>query len=347
MSSNPLIQDLIENDAFPTVTVALPTGARWYPKGVLADDTNPLELEVGVLGILAEQNYRDPWLMLSGESIPRLLKSVCPSIVDASEIAEIDLEAILLAARMVSSGPTIKLTHLCPEPIKKPEEEAKPKTKAKDEKSEEEDKTHGVCMHEHKLEIDINEHILRYDVISDAVVEERFTYALTRVAQVAHLRPLPYHRSIAQIKEAMERERDMTSLNDFQLDELISNADAINRYTKIIDMSSETALENILAAIEGISTTNGKLVVEKEFVRAWLLALPADEAEGITDAINAMTLWFNSFSEIKYTCEACGAENKFRLELDANRLFGQAGDSVQPKKLSPKSKSGVKRRRIR
>jgi hypothetical protein len=145
----------------------------------------------------------------------------------------------------------------------------------------------------------------------------------------------------------MEREKRITSLNDFQLDELVSNAEAINRYTKIIDMTSETALENILSAIQGISTTGGKLVDGKEFIRDWLLALPSDEAEGITNAINEMTRWFNSFSEIKYKCEKCGTENTFRLELDANRLFGQAGDSIQPKKPSRKSKNGAKKRRIR
>ena len=99
MSSNPLIQDLIENEAFPSVSVALPTGARWYTSDVIADGADPLDLSVGVLGILAEQNYRDPWLLLSGEAIPRMFKSVCPEVVEANELCDLDLEAILLASR--------------------------------------------------------------------------------------------------------------------------------------------------------------------------------------------------------------------------------------------------------
>ena len=346
MSNNPLIQDLIDNEAFPTTSVALTTGARWYRDGVLAEGVDPKDVEVGILGILAEQNYRDPWLMLSGESIPRLLESVCPSIVDSSELAEVDLDAILLAARMVSFGPTIKLTHLCPEPLPKPEEGSEEKTEAEtEEKSEEE--SSGVCAHENNLQIDINEHILRYDIISDEIVDEKMTYKLKRVEQIAHLRPLPYKRVIAQIKEAMERDKSISSLNKYQIDELVSNADVINEYTRIIDMTSESALENILSAIDGISTTTGQMVVDKDFIRSWLIQLPADEAEGLTEAINDMTLWFNSFSEVTYECEKCGAKNKFRLELDANRLFGQAGDSEQPKKPSRKSKTGAGKRRIR
>jgi len=143
------------------------------------------------------------------------------------------------------------------------------------------------------------------------------------------------------------RDKDITALNDYQIDDLVSNADAINRYTKIIDMTSDSALENILSAIHGISKTDGDMVNDKEFIREWLLNLPADESEGITSAINKMTEWFNAFSEITYNCEKCGEKNTFRLELDANRLFGQAGDSTQPKKLSRKSKTGAQKRKIR
>jgi hypothetical protein len=84
----------------------------------------------------------------------------------------------------------------------------------------------------------------------------------------------------------------------------------------------------------------------KEFIREWLLSLPTDEAEGITKKINELSSWFLTFSEIKYYCEECKAENSFRLELDANRLFGQAEGSTQPRKPSRKSKSGARKRRI-
>jgi hypothetical protein len=340
MTTNPLIQDLIDNEAFPSVTVSLPTGGRWYEAVVLNKGVDPLDVSVGVLGILAEQNYRDPWLLLSGEAIPRMLKGVCPSVNKALDLCEIDLETILLAARLVSYGPKLVLTHKCDKKVKK--------EVAKGEKSKS-----AQCNHENTIELDINEHILRYSVMDDSVINERFVYNLKRVAQTVHLRPPPYQRVIEQMKEGVARDKQMNTLSEVNFEDLVIDPDAILQYTRIIDMASDSALENIAASIHAIETTDGKLVGANtfgeegsEFIRQWLLQLPKDEAEGITDKINDIATWFASFAEIKYNCAACEAENKFRLELDANRLFGPAGDSLPPKKPSRKSKRGAKRRKI-
>ena len=348
MSSNPLIQDLIENEAFPSVTVALPTAARWYAKDVFDEDADPMEIAVGVLGILAEQNYRDPWLLLSGEAIPRMFKSICPSIAKPNELCDIDLEAILLASRLVSYGPRLEVTHKCDKRVEKEietETEDGEKPEAKD--GEEPLIVDAPCDHENNIVIDINEHILRYEVISDEVVEEKFIYKLNIINQTVHLRPIPYYRTIEQMKEGVAQEKQMDILSEVKLEDLIIDAEAIGRYTRIIDMASSSAIDNIAACIHGIETSDGEVVNGAEFIREWLLALPTAEAEGITKKINEITKWTLSFSEIKYDCGGCGQKNMFRLELDANRLFGQAGDSTQPKKPSPKSKIGAKKRKIR
>jgi hypothetical protein len=340
-----LIQDLIDNEAFPSVSVALPTGARWYDSDVIAADADPLDLSVGVLGILAEQNYRDPWLLLSGEAIPRMFKSVCPSVVKANELCDLDLEAILLASRLVSYGPKLELTHTCIGLVEPEVEKTKTKTKAKDDKAPKPIKV--LCDHENKIELDINEHILRYGIIEDSVVDELFVYELKVLPQKVHLRPMPYHRTIEQMKEGVAQDKQINSLSEVKVEDLIIDAEAIGRYTRVIDMASVSAIDNISACIHGIEQTDGNIVNGVEFIREWLLALPLTEAKGITDQINKITTWSLAFSEIKYNCGKCKHENMFRLELDANRLFGQAGDSIQPKKPSRKSKTGAKRRKIR
>ena len=345
MSTNPLIQDLIQNEAFPSVGVALPTGGRWYADSVIAEGADPLDLTVGVLGILAEQNYRDPWLLLSGEAIPRMFKSVCPEVIEANELCDLDLEAILLASRLVSYGPKLELNHTCTGQV---EDTAANELAAKAEDGAKAPEPIMMpCGHENKIDLDFNEHILRYGVIDDSVVDELFVYELKILPQIVHLRPMPYHRTIEQMKEGVTQEKQMNSLSEVKIEDLIIDAEAIGRYTRVIDMASASAVDNIASCIHGIEQTNGVIVTGEEIIREWLLALPATEAEGITDQINKITRWSLAFSEIKYNCGACDHENVFRLELDANRLFGRAGDSTQPKKLSPKSKTGAKKRKIR
>ena len=203
------------------------------------------------------------------------------------------------------------------------------------------------CGHENTINIDINEHILRYAIIDDDVVAERFTYSLRRVDQVVHLRPQAYNRTIGQMRDNVALEKQLQTLGDLKLDEMVVSDDAMKNYTRIIDMSSASALDNIGASIYSIATTDGQMVADPKFIREWLLVLPTDEAEGLTDKINELTKWFQSYSEIEYKCAACEADQTFRLELDANRLFGRAGGSLPPKKPSPKSKSGARKRRIR
>jgi len=339
MSNNPLIQDLIENDAFPSVSVALPTGGRWYPENVISAEADPLDLPVGVLGILAEQNYRDPWLLLSGEAIPRMMKGICPDVLLASELCELDLEAILLASRLVSYGPKLELKHVCQNLVPREPEEG--------EAVEDGEELNGRCGHENTLVLDINEHILRYEVIQDDLAEELFTYRLKRVPQKVNLRPPSYKRVIEQMKESLARNKKIDSMGDMKLDEMVVNEEAIKNYSRIIDMASDTALDNLEASIHSVERSDGKAVDGQEYIREWLLNLPTDEAEGLTEKINEISEWIVSFSDIKYNCEECNGEQTFRLELDANRLFGQAGDSTQPKKPSQKSKQGAKKRRVR
>ena len=335
MSNNPLIQDLHKNEAFPPTSVALPTGGRWYSDDMYAEGVTPKDIQVGILGIIAEQNYRDPWLVLSGEAIPRMFETVCPSILKPNDLSNLDLEAILLGSRLATYGPKMELDHKCTATVEKPAE------KEGDEPVKE------ACGHENKITLDINEHILRYDVLDDAIIEERFVHQLDILPQIVHLRLMPYHRTIEQMKEGVMQEKKMDSLSEVKMEDLIIDAEVINQYTTIIDMASDSALDNIAAGIYGIETTNGELVDDPAFIREWLLALPGTEAENMAKKINDNMLWAQSFAEITYKCGDCGQENKFRLELDANRLFGQAGVSEQPKKPSRKSRQGATKRKIR
>ena len=344
MSKNPLIQDLIENEAFPSVTVSLPTMGRWYGESMFAEGYDPKELPVGVLGILSEQNYRDPWLLLSGEAIPRMLKSVCPGILEAGELAELDLDTILLASRLVSFGPTLDLKHTCYAPVDKTDEELALEIEGKSENYQPAPKR--PCGQENDISIDINEHILRYAPITDEVVDERFTYEVAAAGQTVHLRPMPYRTVIDQVRRNIERDRKVSSFDESTLEDMIMNDEALAMYKQVVDMSSEAGIDSIVSCIFGVSTTGGSIITDTAMVREWLLALPQTEAEKLSLKLNELSSWMVSFSEIKYTCGACGTEQTFRLELDANRLFGPAGASTPPKKPSRKSRSGARRRRV-
>jgi hypothetical protein len=349
MAVNPLIQDLIENEAFPTATITLPSAGRWYNDDMFVKNTDTENLQVGVLGILAEQNYRDPWLLLSGEAIPRMLRSICPSILNANELCEIDLEAILLASRLVSFGPSVEIHHPCTAIVDIPTDEL-PKLK-KDEDGDEipltdSDKTRA-CGFENKLSIDLNEHILRYDVITDEMIKDMFEFKISFIDQTVHFRCARYIDTINSIKTGMKQQHSINEIDDYDIETMVMDPSAITKYSAVIDLASEAALGNITAMIFGISTTDGEIVKGKDMISEWVQSLPTDEVERIVKQINKIAEWIQSLSIITYSCGECGSEQSFRMELDANRLFGSAGVSRQLPKPSRKSKRSVQKRRVR
>ena len=214
MSKNPLMQGLIENEAFPAVSIALPSGGRWYADDVLETGVNPLDVPVGVIGVLAEQNYRDPWLILSGESIPRMLRTVCPAIHRPDALCEIDLEAILLASRLVSYGPTLELNYACigPTPEAKKKKEATTLAEVSVETDAEE--LEHTCGHKNIITVDVNEHIMRYAPMEDDAVTG-YILRLERVNQTVHLRPLPYKNVIGLIKDNIQRDRQVKGFQNY------------------------------------------------------------------------------------------------------------------------------------
>ncbi len=312
--TNPLLDDL----SFPPVAICLPTSAYWYDDGVIDPNADPLNLDVKPIGILAEQNCRDPWLLASGKAIPRIVREVCPSILLPEELAEVDIEAILLATRLASYGDSMKLTHKC-------------QNKDVDDNGDGE-----VCGEENDLDLNIQEFITRYDQIRNL---DDYVVQLQAVAHTVYLRPTPYKQSLRVLKQAVMAEKTFNSFEDMSAEDFVMDSSKINDYSQLADLTSEVTVESIVESIHYVTTVKGDKVFDKETIREWLLAMHTDESKLIIAKMNELAGELRQRSEVKYNCHACGFENKFMLEMDPQRLFMRAEDSEQPKKPSPKSKN--------
>lgn len=319
--TNPLIEDL----SFPSVAICLPTGGYWYAEGVIDPDANPLDLEVKPLGLLAEQNYRDPWLLASGKAIPRLIREICPDILQPEELTEVDIEAILLATRLASYGNMMKLTHKC-------------------QHSDVDSVGDGeVCGEENELDLDIQEFIMRYGQITNI---DDYLVELQAVAHKVYLRPTPYKQSLQVLQQAVKAEQTFKSFEDMTAEDFVMDADKVNNYTQLADLTSNVTVSSIVESIHYVTTVKGAKVFDKEAIREWLLAMPTTESKLIVDKINELATGLRKRSEVKYNCHACGFENTFMLELDPQQLFTPAEDSKQLKKPSPRS-TGTKKKKTR
>lgn len=298
--NNELLNELV--DVFPPLDIALPTRGIFYQPGVLGDGVDPMHIEVRTLGVMDEFKYRDPFLLVSGKAIVHLIHHLCgKQVLLPEEMCEIDIEAILLAARIASYGSILKIVHNCLQMVK----------------SDEEPDKEIICGHPNTVPIDLNQHILRYGPIEQ---EERFEVVLPRVGQTVYLKPIPYHTTVELMRSVMANRKSVEMLN-LEPDSLVMQPDDFTRYEEILNLSADHQIKAILDCIYAVKTRSGKVVEDPTQIGPWIFELPKSDHDVITVRIAELDQDFRKISLIRYECGKCKQENEFNLQMNAEILF--------------------------
>lgn len=109
MSENPLKHYFRR----PAIYIKLPSGGATYTPDVL-DSTPTGELPVFPMSALDEITSRTPDALFNGHAVVDIIKSCIPSIRDPWKINTVDMDAILIAIRIASSGETMDINCVCP-----------------------------------------------------------------------------------------------------------------------------------------------------------------------------------------------------------------------------------------
>jgi hypothetical protein len=111
----PVVNPLAQYYRKPGTYIELPSGGRFYKITPKLSDTK--ELAVYPMTAKDELALKNPDALLNGEALKQVIASVCPDIVDVTEIPAPDIDAILVAMRMTSYGDDMELdvSHGCEE----------------------------------------------------------------------------------------------------------------------------------------------------------------------------------------------------------------------------------------
>lgn len=311
--TNPLLEEL--EVIVPTVSVALPTLGRWYHEDVFEEGVDPTDLEVKAIGIVAEQRYRDPYLLASGKALPYLIHQVCPSIIKPEELCDMDVEVILIATRLVSYGEEMMVPHKC----------------AKEE-----------CDEENQIPLNLTEFIMRYSPMEDV---SEYEMTLMPMQHKVYLRPMPYRTSINVIKRSFMSEVKSEEFTGATPERLILEPELADSYASMLEDATLANIDAIEASIFCVETRSGKKVYASESIREWLETIPGKCVEEIGARMRDLSNRLRDIPLVKYKCGACGHENKFVLQMDPQRLFSSAGASKAPTKPSQKSGGTANRRK--
>lgn len=317
MTENILLKDLY--NIFPKIDIILPTVGRFYPIGVLNETADPRRISVGTLGIMDEFTYKDPFLLVSGKAIDQLITNLCgDQILVPDELCEIDVETILVAARLASYGPDMKVKHIC-------DKKKEIFTESEPDKVEE-----TICGHESEVYIDLHDFILQYTEIQDL---DMFILTLPKVEQTVYFKPTPYHTTIEIMRNVMGNHRKMEEFKETG-DEFILNTDQYVKYEELMGLSADLQVKAVLDCIWAVELKDGRRVEDPHILAAWIYALPDTYFNILSKRINEITQYLRRASLKKYICEVCGGENEFNLNMNPEILFLADSEVSNPSKIS-------------
>lgn len=307
MFDNPLLADLKSQGVIPDVRIGLPMMKMPYPDGTFREGLNLEDIPVGVLRVLEENTYRDPFLLASGKAIPKMIRHICPDVLEPENLTEIDVEAILIAARLASFGPTMKFKHTCqnPQPVGE-----------------------TLCKHENELVIDLQEFILRYAPFERL---PEFQLTLPRLNQSVQLKPIRYGSAVRIMLKTMEATRRADALQDQPLEGALQDEAFVKDYVGMVEHALTTDIESIRDSILYVASRDDKRVHNPEFIDQWLRSIPADQIALIRVKAQELSRVLREIGQTKYACGACGYENLVQVQLDPQKLFMPAEESSQPR----------------
>lgn len=328
MSENFLLDEIM-SDSYSTVEeLSLPTNGAFYDPAdqVLVEGANPAAVRIVPLTSLKENTFQDPIMMLSGKATEKLVRQVCPDIQNPMKLCDIDMEAILLAARLVSYGSDMKVPHKCQNPELKTPEELAPIPK-----DEQVGDMLFKCREESIVPVDLSAMIQKYAPFTDEVYET-FKLVLPN-GQVVMLKPITYGDALRVMRDLM-RENATT----FKADELFTE-NMITEYVTRFERNEGIMLNTIMDQINFVQSRSGHRTSDMAIIQPWLETLPDNVLLKVQEKIKEMNDGFARLSVIQYTCPVCSYENEFRVDFDPQKLFTVAEPSSPEKGSSAKSPS--------
>jgi len=277
MQENPLIM----YNRRPPTYVSLPSGGKHYaqPPKLTVDG----ELAVYPLTAKQELLLKSPDSLLNGESIFQVLRHVTPDIPNPHEVPLCDLEAILIAMRLISYGSNMDVEVPCPK-----------------------------CKKNNTRTVDLQTYVANVKPLQD-----KYTVKMPNDL-VVYLRPRSIKQNIAESLVNLEQERMVLSVAD----ESKSIEERTDIYNKSMAYLTEKSVQNLAGYIYKVDTPDGQTFSDAEMIYQWVDQISIDEFKLIDAEVKRIDQ-AGIDTKIKIECENEECKHIFddRLQFDPSRFF--------------------------
>ena len=217
----------------PAIYLKLPSGGRYWPELAL-DVPMTGELPIYPMTTRDEIVLRTPDALMNGDGMVNVIQHCCPSIKDAWQMPSIDVDAMLIAIRIASYGPSMEVSTICPH-----------------------------CKAENSHDIDLN-------YMLDSVRTPNYDREIEVDGLKFTFKPLAYFEQNRINRKRFDEQKLIQVINDSAL----SDEEKEKKYTEFMQQLVDINVGVLATVTNSITTPEGILVTEKDHIEEFYQNAP-------------------------------------------------------------------------
>jgi len=267
----------------PKIYVKLPSKLQFYSENFVQTSVNG---EVAVCALSAKDQIllRTPDAMLNGEALREVVSSCVPSLKDAVQLVEPDINTLLLAIKIATNGSNMDLVLTCPE-----------------------------CQTNGEYQVDLQQLLDQ-----QTFLEESTTIELND-GLLVELRPFTFEQRHLQILNELERSQ---ALRILESDDSISDNDRLIKISKQVTAMTDRTFALVSKSVVAITIiSTQETVTQREYIDEYVQGLTKIQADAIMEKIRDLND-IGIKNDYQFQCHNCMHEWHQQLDMDPTSFFG-------------------------
>jgi len=267
----------------PKLYIKLPSQGVFYAPDML-DTTVNEEIPVYPMTALDQITIRTPDALLNGDALLKIVSNCVPAIKDPKKLVEPDINTVLLAIRVASTGPTLSMDLACPK-----------------------------CNHDNSYQVDLN-----------AILETQQFLDVNNTIDldgdlIIHLRPYDFEqRNLTLLNEIQQTQAVSILDKDADMGETAKLSELGRLVTKMATRTFDIMAKSI-THISIVKT--GQTVTDTDFISEFVRNINKSQADVIMSKLKELnTMGIDSTCHFK--CESCNHEWDHTMDFDPASFFG-------------------------
>jgi len=266
----------------PKIYVKLPSQAKFYDPSSIELSVNG-EVAVYALTAIDQIMLKTPDAMLNGEALLKVVQNCVPGVKDVKRLVEPDINTLMLAIKIASSGQSTELDIACPN-----------------------------CNKEHSFNINLSQ-ILDTQSYMDDDTSLNFNDQL-----ILNLRPYNFEQRHLQMLNEIDEAQTLRMLD--AKDDL-NEADKIAEVAQQVNRMAGRTFDVLAKSVESISIIGGETVTDTAYIAEFVKGISRDQAEIIISRIRELNQ-IGIKTNIELVCDSCEHTWTQPLDFDPTSFFG-------------------------